>query len=861
MVVENDCVQVFSGYDAKRHSAVYHASQYRENDSSKGTGGLGNSLTPTVFSTRYFYNSAIDKKCVQGLIARGKKANVVAKQVDNNTNVRTRTYRSRVKPSTLGLNHVSHSTIPTGYDSTSQESVTGVLDAKSTPPDDLVNSIVPALQKSCTSLPHNGGLIGKSGTCDNDNKALNCSQLTLADGIVTPKGVGSDCSSLLCDGGNMNNPSALNKHLSDNDTTLQTTITSGKVNGHQDVVSNGIRSENVLIYDVNAGNTDFGIELCDTLLRDGWKKHVPYLDAHCLDFSLWRKQSDFQFGFVPLSNLVLPDSVGHVGDKVNDPIEQHFRVKSTGIPNFLGARIPIESQLNAEEWEKMLSGYWDKQLVHLIRVGFPIDFNRSCHLTHEDKNHSSAVDYPEDIKAYLNEEIQYGAIIGPFQSNPIPNCHVSPFMTREKPNASNRRVIIDLSWPKHNSVNDGVDKNSYLGSEFSLTFPTIDDITNELVKIGPGSHIYKIDISRAFRHLKIDPLDYDLLGLRWDATFIDTCLPFGSRHGSQNFQCVSDAVRYVLRCHGYGVINYIDDFVGYGTPDVARRSFDCLRHVLERLGLTISEKKLVAPCTRAVCLGVLIDTENGTVSIPDDKLRQINDTVKEWQDRSSCSKRQLQSLLGQLLYIHKCVRPARTFLNRMLELLRQNYDAHTITLTQAFKRDLRWFSRFLQNYNGMSMYIHRRVDHVVELDACLDGLGAVWKNYVYHLPIPRHYLGLTIVHLEMINILVAIKVFGPFWASRKILVKCDNQAVVAVLRNSRTKDAFLAACARNIWLMTAWYDLEVNYVHIKGKNNVIADLLSRWCPTAKNIVKLSSHIPDPLWLEVPSEFLELDNEI
>ena len=243
------------------------------------------------------------------------------------------------------------------------------------------------------------------------------------------------------------------------------------------------------------------------------------------------------------------------------------------------------------------------------------------------------------------------------------------------------------------------------------------------------------------------------------------------------------------------VINYIDDFVGYSTPDVTRRSFECF---LECVGLTISEKKLVSPSTKAVCLGILIDTENGAVSIPDEKLRQINDTIKEWQGRSRCSKRQLQSFLGQLLYIHKCVRPARTFLSRMLELLRQNYDASTIVLTQAFKCDLRWFTRFLQQYNGVSMYTHMSVDHVVELDACLDGLGAVWKNYVYHIPIPRHYLGLTIVHLEMINILVAIKVFGPFWARRKILVKCDNQAVVAVLRNSKTKDAFLTTCARNI---------------------------------------------------------------
>ena len=127
--------------------------------------------------------------------------------------------------------------------------------------------------------------------------------------------------------------------------------------------------------------------------------------------------------------------------------------------------------------------------------------------------------------------------------------------------------------------------------------------------------------------------------------------------------------------------------------------------------------------------------------------------------------------------------------------------------------------------------------------------------------IPRHYLGLTIVHLEMVNILVAIRVFGPFWAKRKILVKCDNQAVVAVLRNSKTKDAFLAACARNIWLMSAWYDLEVDYVHIKGKENAVTDLLSRWCPTAENITKLHSHISDPLWLNVATEFLELNNDI
>ena len=215
----------------------------------------------------------------------------------------------------------------------------------------------------------------------------------------------------------------------------------------------------------------------------------------------------------------------------------------------------------------MFKNYWDQQLLQLVEFGFPLDFNRKSVLYHDDKNHSSAIEFPGHIQAYLKEEIQHEVIMGPYDVNPIPNSHVSPFMTRE--NAPNRRVIIDLSWPKNASVNAGVDKNSYLGSEFSLMFPTIDDITRELVKIGPGCHIYKIDVSRAFRHLKIDPGDYDLLGLCSDAAFFDTCLSFGSRHGSQTFQRISDAVHYVLRCHGYCIINYIDHFVGYSTPDVA----------------------------------------------------------------------------------------------------------------------------------------------------------------------------------------------------------------------------------------------------------------------------------------------------
>ena len=162
----------------------------------------------------------------------------------------------------------------------------------------------------------------------------------------------------------------------------------------------------------------------------------------------------------------------------------------------------------------------------------------------------------------------------------------------------------------------------------------------------------------------------------------------------------------MMRQKGFRVIDYIDDYVGVGIPHVAHASFESLFHLMEELGLTISDKKLVAPSTKVVSLGVLINTEDGTVSIPPDKLRHINDTVNEWHNKKTCTKRQLQSLQGLLLYVHKCVKPAHAFLNCMLALLRSGHAKQKIDLTPDFKRDLRWFGKFLPLYNGISLYDH-----------------------------------------------------------------------------------------------------------------------------------------------------------
>ena len=198
--------------------------------------------------------------------------------------------------------------------------------------------------------------------------------------------------------------------------------------------------------------------------------------------------------------------------------------------------------------------------------------------------------------------------------------HFSPFLTRDKPGAPHRRVIVDLSYPEGISVNAGVDSDTYLQTPFLLTLPTLDNITQKVKENGKGSLLYKIDLSRAFRHVKLDPRDYKLLGLSLDGIYYDSCLPFGFKHGSGIFQRMSDAVRYIMSKLGYQVTNYIDDIIGHSIGSQATKSFETLRKLLSRLGFDISAKKIVGPSTKVTCLGVEINTIDFTVSITAEKV-------------------------------------------------------------------------------------------------------------------------------------------------------------------------------------------------------------------------------------------------
>ena len=119
-------------------------------------------------------------------------------------------------------------------------------------------------------------------------------------------------------------------------------------------------------------------------------------------------------------------------------------------------------------------------------------------------------------------------------------------------------------------------------------------------------------------------------------------------------------------------------------------------------------------------------------------------------------------------------------------------------------------------------------------------------------------MNLHITQLEMLNVVVALKVWAKIWANKRIKISCDNLAVVEILKSGKTRDSFLATCARNIWLITAIFNIDIIIIHDPGVSNQVADLLSRWTVTSNPQNKLMQMLPQFQWIDTHIDLTKLN---
>lgn len=524
----------------------------------------------------------------------------------------------------------------------------------------------------------------------------------------------------------------------------------------------------------------------------------------------------------------------------------HEIVKQSGKYNFECCKIKVNDKINTDYMRNMLRNfqYNDILVCDLLEFGFPIGFSAdedSMMVTKEIwkyKNYKGAEEYPEQINKYLGKEMCNKAIIGPFKSNPFShNLLISPLNSVPKKEISDRRVILDLSSNTQCAVNESVDKDNYLGEEVTLMFPKVDDFVNLIVAKGPGSLLFKKDLTRAYRQISICPSNYNLVSYVWKKhIFCDTVLSMGLRSAAYICQRVTNAIAFILLGMGIAILNYLDDLAGVEQKERAEFAYLTLGQVLKNCGIEEAYNKSSPPSEIMTFLGVLFNTLTMTMEITPERLKEIKILIKSWLNRQNASIRDIQSLLGKLNFVGACVKPSRVFISRLLNWLRQLYGFKCSILHQIpeeVQKDLLWWDKFLPLYNGISMMSlgeWSKPDEVFSSDACLEGCGGFWNGNFFHSLFPAYILSkqLHIGALEMLALVVCVHLWGNYFKHKRIIVLCDNMSVCIAINSGKTRCTVLQSCLREICFVAAVNEFEIKAQYLKSSENRLADHLSRW---------------------------------
>lgn len=476
-------------------------------------------------------------------------------------------------------------------------------------------------------------------------------------------------------------------------------------------------------------------------------------------------------------------------------------------------------------------------MVDFLTYGWPINYTASTRPVSSSHNHPSALNFDSHVQAYIDTELSYNAIAGPFQYPPFADDFVcSPLQTVPKRGSSTRRVVMDLSFPQGSSVNHGIPPDTYLGDQFKLRLPGIDRLVEFILAKGRNCLVFKKDLRRAYRQFPVDPKDYSLLGFCYQGKFyFDTRCPFGLRSSAMICQRTTKAVVHIFNEQGFSADVYLDDFYGAEYQSLAIQAFSQLGQLFQQLGLDSSPDKDTPPSTSMICLGILVDTEAFTLEVPASRLEDLRAELTIWQKSSFFTKKQLQSLLGKLSFVTACVKPGRIFMARLLNSLRECKHAasHRYPISTTMLLDIQWWLEFLPRYHRISLIKPSLWDFEslnFSTDACLQGGGATCQTECISFAFPDciSMLSLHINALELFTIVVALKHWAPQLQGRKFTVACDNSAAVAVITSNTSRDPFMQRCLRQLWFTAAVFDFEVRALHVPGRHNQFADYLSRW---------------------------------
>jgi hypothetical protein len=244
-----------------------------------------------------------------------------------------------------------------------------------------------------------------------------------------------------------------------------------------------------------------------------------------------------------------------------------------------------------------------------------------------------------------------------------------------------------------NSVNDDIDPEACKCLFAKLTDAI--DIIKRKKAAGEDVFLAKADIKDAFLCLPIMSEELHLMCFSWvidfeapgfilpegvepmkgkqEVVFVNSRFPFGLRSAPRIFELLAQTIRQIAS-YMFNVqlsVSYLDDIIIMQTSkEACEDDLAIYLAVLQMLGLEPQMEKVSSEAsTQCDFLGLDIDTEKEEVRMPQKRMEMMLAIIEEWIGKKSCTRVELERLIGSLTHMTKGVPAGKLFMRRMIDTL------------------------------------------------------------------------------------------------------------------------------------------------------------------------------------------------
>ena len=438
----------------------------------------------------------------------------------------------------------------------------------------------------------------------------------------------------------------------------------------------------------------------------------------------------------------LAHKIVNILNKSKCPSNPNTSIPDSGIPAPRMPDIKAGGRLKhfSHEWKKLNSSWVSK----ILQNGVKLPFKRKPP-TKIPSNSSNKL--PESISSTLQDIADKGAIA------PLPKgkrAYVSNIFPTPKL-GDKVRIILNLK-----RLNKNLEHKPFK----MLT------LSEAISALEPNLWACKLDLSDAFLHVPVHKDYHKFMAFRWDdQIYTYNCLAFGPSVSPFYFEKVMRVPIAHARLHGIKVLPFVDDLLIVDKdPTKCKLDTLALAEFLTSLGLLINyPKSNLIPSQQVKRLGLLWDFAANRLTITAEKKEGIIQRISSTISSPYTTRRQLEQLVGYLLYTTNGIRDGKIKLHPIQTWIHTNTSAtrrdSTIKVDQTLIASLQpWFRKeFLSQGVPLKLSIPTEV---VCTDSPMTGYGAVWGHLTLREEWSSSQKALHINHLELLAVLKTAQSWG-----------------------------------------------------------------------------------------------------